>query len=531
MDATCLIFPSSAETFKVTALTRECNQVCIYVQSNQHNCLCPGCSNPSKRVHSYYTRKFRDVPAFGNPCTLLLKARKFYCLQDECPVKIFTERFCNHFLPYRRSTTRLHHVCLNLALQTGGKLAERIAKLMNIQISDTSLLRIVNNEHLPEAETPYALGIDDWAYKKRGRYGSILVNLENRRIIDILNDREACSIERWLKVHPGIGIITRDRYGNYIKGATSGAPQALQVTDRWHLLKNLGEAANKIITREYARMNKITKTEEILYTEPLNTSDPDTSPVSDGIRKQRFDYLKKLQNDGLSIKRMAKLLGMHRQTVKKYMAMQILPRKIYNDQGMVEQYFPYIRQRMQENKDLYLKTLWTELKERGYNGAYSTLSDALIYYGIRLGKKVSRQQLPNSGRMSFKPSKVAMIFLTAEEKLTDRQRELLQKVCEKSTELTITLSLIRAYRQIMTNKNGSKLKDWIDKAKSSGIKEMFRFAEGLLTDYAATESALSLPWSNGPVEGNVNKLKTIKRQMYGRASFELLRKRLVLAPA
>lgn len=402
---------------------------------------------------------------------------------------------------------------------------------MGIQISDTSLLRIINNMHFPEPDTPYALGIDDWAYKKRNRYGTILVNLETRRVIDILNDREACTIERWLKAHPGIGIITRDRYGNYVKGATIGAPQAVQITDRWHLLKNLAEATTKIMTREYARLNKMLKHEANIEAGIPDTPDLDQSTVSDGMLKQRFDQLKILQSQGFSIKGMAKTLGMHRQTVKKYMTMEALPRKMYKDQNMVEQYFPYIRRRMQEDKSIYLRTLWGELKNLGYSGAYSTLSEALIYYGIRLGKKATHLKPPVSTGANFKPSKLAMVFLAAEEKLSDGQRQLIQKVCEKSRDLNTTVSLIRAYRQIMTDKDGSQLRSWIEMARKSDIPEICRFAEGLLTDYSAIENALTLPWSNGPVEGNVNKLKTIKRQMYGRASFDLLRKRLVLAPA
>jgi transposase len=197
---------------------------------------------------------------------------------------------------------------------------------------------------------------------------------------------------------------------------------------------------------------------------------------------------------------------------------------------MIENYFNYIKKRMEEDDSLYLKTLWSELRHRGYPGGYSTLSEALAYYGIRIGKKARNAKSPQQAGSFFKPSNAAMLFLTPENKLNETQKELIDNLCKSSSSLERALLLAREFRNLMENKLGDQLRGWIENVLHSGISEIATFANGLLRDYQSIENAISLSWSNGPVEGNVNKLKTIKRQMYGRASFELLRKRLVLKP-
>jgi transposase len=531
MNLANLIF-SSADTFKIISVDNQTDQINIYVQSRQKICLCPNCCEPSAKLHSYYTRKFNDLPTFGKSCRIFLKSRKYYCLPDECPLKIFTERYENHFQPCKRTTKRLEDKLFNTALELGGKPAERICCHFSIPVSDTTLLRLINRAPLPAPGVFTAIGVDDWAYKKRERYGSILVDLTTRRVVDLLPDREEESLITWLEKQPKLEVITRDRYGKYKRAATKGAPQAIQVTDRWHLLKNLGEALTKMMTREYARLTRslAPRIEE----SPVEI--PDELPIREkelattGIIRRRFDEMKKLQAESLSIKAIARQLGMHRETVRKYMFTENLVRKSYKDRGMIENYFNYIKKRMEEDDGLYLKTLWSELRHMGYPGGYSTLSEALAYYGILIGKKARNPKTPQHSGSFFKPSNAAMLFLTSENRLTATQKKLIDKLCKSSCGLEHALILVRDFRNLMENKLGNQLQGWIENVLHSGISEMATFANGLLRDYQSIKNAISLPWSNGPVEGNVNKLKTIKRQMYGRASFDLLRKRLVLKP-
>jgi len=260
-------------------------------------------------------------------------------------------------------------------------------------------------------------------------------------------------------------------------------------------------------------------------------SSKDSAPS--GIRLKRFEQLKKLQEKGYSIRGMALHLCMHRQTVKKYLTMKTLSRKSQSHINPLEKFFTYIKKRMEEEPDILLTTLWQELKSQGYTGAYSTLSEALKFYGIRVGKKAGgTKKLPNRGAASFKPSSAAIWFVSPPQNLGDAQRQTIQELCTSCEDLHKTFTIVQSFRKMMAERSGdTELREWIEQSISSGVKEIASFAKGLLADYPAVENALTLPWSNGPVEGNVNRLKMIKRQMYGRAGFDLLRKRVVYAPS
>ncbi|HFK5574931.1 TPA: ISL3 family transposase, partial [Elizabethkingia anophelis] len=366
---------SFSHLFTILSIQTISDKVHINLQSTQPECFCPNCNIPSSKVHSYYTRKFKDLSIVGKETVIFLKTRKLYCLFQECPIKVFTERFKEHFLSYKRHTARFEAVCLKMVLRSGARPSEKTLRMMGISISDSSLLRLLSKIKFPSIATPIILGIDDWAYKKRHRYGTILVNLETGTVVDILKDRESSTIENWLKSNPGTKIISRDRYGKYINGASKGAPQAIQVADRWHLLKNLGDTVNKLMTREYGKLSKIAKQynyKSISITPALGENKVQSKTL------QRFIEMKELQSKGLPILAITKKLGMHRQTIKKYMSLEFLPRKNYA-QG-IEQYFSYIKMRMEQEPEIYLKKLWKELSTKGYSKSYSAFSASLIYY-------------------------------------------------------------------------------------------------------------------------------------------------------
>lgn len=541
MNASKLVF-LDGDPFKVVSVDNLQCELNIYVQSTNGSSICPNCCIPSSRVHSYYNRKLDDLPVFGKTSHIFLRSRKFYCQQDECPLRIFTERFDNHFKPYKRKTDRLVEKIRLLGLLAGGKPAERICGAVSMPTSDTTVLRLVKSGGMHVSEGVTAVGVDDWAFKKRDCYGTILVDLQTGKVIDLLPDREEGTLKEWLGQRPGIEVLTRDRFGNYQKAMTAGAPQAAQVADRWHLLKNLSEAVQKILTKRYSEVNAVladirleNEREEAAIPQQSGQNDTKSDDASqpDGIRQQRFRQLKELQGKGYSIRAMARHLGMHRQTVKGYLDMETLPRKSQGGINLLEKFFPYIKERMEQEPDILLTTLWKELRDQGYPGAYSTLSEALKYHGIRIGKKAGTiRKLPTRAGAAFKPSTTAIWFVSEQANLGDAQRKIVEDLRASSKELEKAFSLAQSFRGMMVKRSGNiELRDWIVKSRESGITEMASFAKGLLTDYAAIENALTLSWSNGPVEGNVNRLKTIKRQMYGRAGLDLLKRRVVHSPS
>jgi transposase len=487
MNASKLAFPDE-DPFDVISVDTRQDEVYIYVQSTSRSGICANCCTPSVKVHSYYTRKLDDLPMFGKISRIFLRSRKFYCRCEECPLKIFTERFESHFKPYKRRTERLEIKIRQLGLFAGGKPAERICGMVSMPVSDTTILRLVQKEDLPKAAAVSAVGVDDWAFKKRRSYGSILVNLHTGKVIDLLPDREEASLRKWLEQRPEIEIMTRDRYSNYQKAVTVGAPQAAQVADRWHLLKNLSESVQKILTRQYSKANAVLidkqqqeEPRKSITIQPVSREKESADDLPpDGIRLTRFKQLKQLQGQGYSIRAMARHFGMHRQTVKSYLNMETLPRKSQGGANMLEKFFPLIKRRMEEEPHILLTTLWKDLRSEGYTGAYSTLSDALKYHGIQVGKKAGLiKKLPTRAGASFKPSTVAIWFVSDQDKLNEAQRKIINDLCAASNDLLQIFTLAQSFRNMMIERSGNKqLSGWIDQMTKSGINEMMSFAKG-----------------------------------------------------
>lgn len=430
MNASKLVF-SNGDRFKVISVDNRQDELRIYVQSGTGSVSCPNCCIPSKRIHSYYTRKIADLPVFGKTSVIFLRSRKFYCRHQECPFKVFTERFEHYFKPYRRKTDRLENKIRQLGLLAGGRPAERICDLVSMPSSDTIILRLIENEAFSPSEGVTAVGVDDWAYKKRNSYGSILINLHTGKAIDLLPDREEETLRKWLEMRPEIKVMSRDRYSNYQKAIIAGAPQAIQVTDRWHLLKNLSEAVQKVLVRQYSKVNAmlspkqpLNEAEKAVCGQNISGGDKrsEENPQG-GIRLQRFKQLKELQGKGHSIRAMARHLNMSRRTIKRYLDMKTLPRRSQSRNNPIEKFFPYIRKLMEEESDILLTTIWQELKSQGYKGAYSTLSEALKYYGVQVGKKAGRtKKLPTQAGASFKPASTAIWFVSDQAKLKEGQQ-------------------------------------------------------------------------------------------------------------
>src|SRR5437764_10487357 len=244
MLASVFHFPAG---ITIDSIDPSANELVIRIACDFPSMPCPECHQLSARIHSGYQRMVADLPCAGRTVILVLTVRKFVCGTPTCPHKIFTEGLPGLVESYARMTSRLIALVQALGLGAGGQLGTRQADRSGIATTPSTLLRHLMQLPTPAIRAVRVLGVDDFAWKKRFTYGTILVDLERRKIIDVLADRESATVETWLKAHPEVSIVSRDRGKEFAKAARLGAPQARQVVDRFHVVRNLSEVLREIL--------------------------------------------------------------------------------------------------------------------------------------------------------------------------------------------------------------------------------------------------------------------------------------------
>lgn len=490
---------------------------------------CPNCMVASCSVHSRYMRCPQDLPCSGKAVRLRITLKRFRCNNKECPRKTFVEPL-PELLAYRsQRTMRCGKIQYLLALGLGGECGSRTLKQLGMAISGDTLLRMIRRAELPEFETPRLLGVDDWAWRKGTNYGTVLCDLEKQQIIEILPDRDQKTFADWLKQHPGIEVITRDRAKYYIEGATIGAPDAIQIADRWHLLKNLRD-------KLYVQLRVYKNLLRWLPTLPL--ADPNSAPLrTDTIFEQqrienhqrrvaRHEQILQLYEARYDVNQIADLMGVSSRTVYRWLAKSIIPerRRFLKRETQIAPYANYVQQRW-EAGCRSARELHKELQELGFSGTHQTVDTALRR--LDQGLSVLRTPPPKAPKAKrLTPAKAVWLFVLPVEKLNTEQQDALNYILKEPL-LVDLYHLSQRFCTIIRQRQHDELDLWLSDVLNSQFKELLSFVNGLQQDIAAVRAALMFKWSNGPVEGHVNRLKLVKRQMYGRADFDLLRARLL----
>ncbi len=516
------------DPFTIISVEKHDWMVTLHIKSKQRRSRCPVCRSYSKSIHSHYQRTFKDLPAFNNQVVLQVEVRRFYCLNKKCKRKIFTERFKKHFAPHCRISGRLEEKLLKVALIMGGNPGEKLLQTLNIKRSSSSLIRLIHKQKLHPVEKISCAGIDDWANKKRHTYGSCIVDLEKHKLVELLKDRESITVENWLQKHPEVSVISRDRFLNFSKAIRDGAPQALQVGDRWHLLKNLGDALAKLLERnqQYLKHRQRPRRNRRSLRRSYNNQAERSEPTKNyKHRIWQMEQVKLLHKEGVGLKATARTLQIAIATVRKYLVLhEPPPRTGSHIQVNIRLFDQYIRERILQEPNIQILRLFKEIKQRGYSGGRTMAYEHLQKY--LYGREAT--QGPKTVYSYFLPSRIRMLLVKKLEDIPKKEQKILKWLCKHCPQIEVAYRLSRQFREMIEARNANSLKEWINRVVESAIPELASFARGILSDFEATKNALCLPWSNGQVEGHINKLKTVKRQMYGRASFALLRKRLLL---
>ena len=508
---------------------------------------CPLCHRRSARIHSRYVRQIADLPWMSCAVRLQLHIRRFFCTNGECTRQIFTERLPTVVAPYARRTSRLADVFTLIGFALGGEAGKRLMAGMGLSTSPDTLLRLVRTQEDQQVPTPRILGVDDFSFCKRKSYGTILIDLEKRVPVDLLPDREAETLAKWLRAHPGVEIISRDRGGPYADGARQGAPQARQVADRFHLLVNLSETMKSFFSNHQAQLKAlVAKPSESLSEEDAK----DLSPWYAGMNKrqeekserlhqeqiQRYHQIHDLHAKKVDTANIARQVGVSRRTVYYYLKMTEPPTRTRINphyKPLIEPYKEYVVNRWNEGCR-NAQQVHRELKELGYTGSDQPIVRFFAQFRKKKDARTFKSVDPGTAPLVKAPprrpptaSQVAHWITFKEEQRLDWQQNYLTQLCEADPQIAQASALITEFTTMLRERTGDHLDTWLQKVEEQEVSELKSFALGLKRDYDAVKAGLTLSWSQGPVEGHVHRLKLLKRQAYGRASFEMLRKRVL----
>ena len=504
---------------------------------------CPTCGRRSRRVHSRYTRRITDEPLGERQVVVHLRVRRFMCRSTTCPRRTFAEQAPALAPRYARRSTLLTGTLQHIGVALGGRPGARLSGSLRRPISRTTLLRLVRGLPLPEVPPVRVLGVDDWARKRGCTYGTILIDQERHTVVDLLPDRSAAALATWLRDHPGVEIICRDRAGAYADGGRQGAPDAIQVADRWHIIVNLREALERLLTRKHAAVRAaagdlVPEPSASLptLTEPEEPAPPSRGRLTQVQREQqarrarryaRYREVRALHQQGLSARQIAGTLGLARRTVHRFLHAESFPERQPRRPRptLLTPYEPYLRERWAAGCQNAAE-LWREVRAQGFTGGYSGFAVRLAPW--RQGDPAAHSA-PPPRPPRFSVRQATWLLLSDPEALDPEERAYVAALSQRCPEAERARELARRFLTLVRERDHAALAPWVEQVEASDVPELRSFATGLRRDWAAVSAGLELSWSNGQTEGQVNRLKLLKRQMFGRAGFDLLRRRLLLA--
>jgi transposase len=490
----------------------------VTARSSTVTASCPLCGTPSHSVQSHYVRQPADLPCAGRRVRLQLLVRRFRCGLEQCQRRIFAERFGAGVLAERaRRTGRLEEIVHHLGLALGGRPGATFARRLMLPVSNDTLLRVVRRRALPRTGPLAVVGIDDWAWRRNHRYGTMVCDLERRRVVALLPDREPATVETWLRQHPGIHVVSRDRGGGYGEAAARALPQAIQVADRWHLMENTSTAFLDAVRRSMRAVRGVLGATII---EPALLTAAERLQHEGFLRRQdAARQILALKGAGHSIKEIA-----HRTQHSRWLVRQTIhgrPGEVFRvRQTSLQVYLPALLAEWEAGCRNGAE-LWRRLRNQGFKGCSRVV-------GEWTARRRRADLMQAQGLRKVPASRTLARLMTMARQHLSRADSMIVAAVEAGVPgLADARRLVDRFRTMIRTKAVDGLEAWIEQAQTSLIAPL---ARGIARDLAAVRAAITEPWSNGQTEGQINRLKMIKRQMYGRAKLDLLEARLIGAP-
>ena len=525
--------------------------IAITLTSARPTVACPLGGTAATRVHSRYARTLADLPWQGLAVAFVLEARRFFCDAVGGARRIFAEHFPGLAAPKGRRSVRLTSLFQAIGVALGGAAGARLVTDLGLTTSPDTLLRLVRALPFPVELAPRVLGVDDWARRRGRTYGTILVDLERHAVVDLLPDRTADTLAEWLTAHPGVEIISRDRASAYADGARQGAPDAIPVADRWHLLKHVGDALERFLLGQQATLRRAavagSAAEEAAAAVPLApdptaatavvSEEPPARPPKPGTarRQARYGEVVALHTAGHTVRAIARQTQLSRMTVRTYLRASDCPGPPARS-GMLTAgsgWEQRVRARW-DGGEHNAAALWRALRAEGFPGSAGSIRRQVGGWRTVPGCPGPR---PTDGAGSTdarpvplpppSPRQVRWWLVGSPDERTTDQLAYLERLRTPCPAVDTAQVVVQEFGRIVRERDRAAFDPWIAMTEASGVPELSAVATFMRRDYAAIVAGLTLPWSQGQTEGQVTKLKLVKRQMYGRGKLDRLYRRLV----
>jgi transposase len=533
-------------------------RITLRISSTQAEPRCPGCDVPARRAHRHDTRTLADLPWSGYAIIWQLRVRKLFCSNTTCPRRIFTERLAGIATPWARRTLRLMARLLAIGLALGGAAGVRLSQSVGLPVSRHTLLRVIRCAPCPAIIPPQVLSVDEFALRKRHTYGTLLLDLTRRRPLALLPDREATTVAAWLEAHPVVEVYVRDRPEAYAEAARLGAPAAWQVADRFHLLHNLADVLIQVFTAhapQLARVHPQQVAAPPLVHDPtcptaapalssVPLAPPQSSTAAARLARQRrtqrrahYHQIWTYHQQGWTLDAIAHQVGLSRHTVQRYLQSPTFPERQPRhgrDRSLLDPYKATLLAGWNSGCRNG-SHLFRMIRRQGFRGQYGIV--ALYIRRMRQaqrlapGQRRSAHPLPavtEVPRRPLTPRRATRLVLRPTERSTAQDHHQLAQLIQQAPALAEAVALAQNFASLVRQCQSTQFDPWLARAATSALTPFRRFAKGLRADYAAVKAGVTLPWSQGPIEGQINRLKMLKRQMFGRARLDLLARRFLL---